>query len=479
MKNVLLNIVFIFVSILNINGQIAGIKVTQDNFDNYYSDLFITKSSGYLLPSRLDVLNKKDFEITEKFEINIPQIGFTYPFLVLEDTIQDNIRICGFSNENSKNNIVTCDYNTKTNSYSIINSTQLGQSLGPWYLTPPQYYDGAYYSILNLFSPTYNLLSITFLKISTLGDFKIIRTIDKNSASMLFFQRWINELQIINENRFLLAGDNQLLSIIDTLLNVKFIKAPKHPTEGAAFLKRPNLSNINNNILYLSDFYAVTFLQSDEIICKFNITHDSFNLIDYKIVSNTEKQDKYLPQITKTVNDIFYTTISPDFQLSSYKGDFPCNFYVTKFNGLNEVWHKAFGGDHYYRIFDIQMLDTCHVVVTGSVYDYYQNGNLQGFYALIDCNGKLLNFEYSTNEIGIRIYPTPIHYEVNLELLNRDKNIRDITIMDIQGKVIRHETKQEQTYKYKMDVSDLSAGLFLVKVKDQHGKTYSERMVKY
>ncbi len=181
MKNVLLNIVFIFVSILNINGQIAGIKVTQDNFDNYYSDLFITKSSGYLLPSRLDVLNKKDFEITEKFEINIPQIGFTYPFLVLEDTIQDNIRICGFSNENSKNNIVTCDYNTKTNSYSIINSTQLGQSLGPWYLTPPQYYDGAYYSILNLFSPTYNLLSITFLKISTLGDFKIIqRTIDKN-----------------------------------------------------------------------------------------------------------------------------------------------------------------------------------------------------------------------------------------------------------------------------------------------------------
>lgn len=125
------------------------------------------------------------------------------------------------------------------------------------------------------------------------------------------------------------------------------------------------------------------------------------------------------------------------------------------------------------------MLDTCHVVVTGSVYDYYQNGNLQGFYALIDCNGKLLNFEYSTNEIGIRIYPTPIHYEVNLELLNRDKNIRDITIMDIQGKVIRHETKQEQTYKYKMDVSDLSAGLFLVKVKDQHGKTYSERMVKY
>ncbi len=76
-----------------------------------------------------------------------------------------------------------------------------------------------------------------------------------------------------------------------------------------------------------------------------------FNLIDYKIVSNTEKQDKYLPQITKTVNDIFYTTISPDFQLSSYKGNFPCNFYVTKFNGLNEVWHKAFGGDHYYRNF--------------------------------------------------------------------------------------------------------------------------------
>lgn len=68
MKNVLLNIVFIFVSILNINGQIAGIKVTQDNFDNYYSDLFITKSSGYLLPSRLDVLNKKTLKLLKSLK---------------------------------------------------------------------------------------------------------------------------------------------------------------------------------------------------------------------------------------------------------------------------------------------------------------------------------------------------------------------------------------------------------------------------
>lgn len=479
MKNISLILILKFVFILNVFAQMAGIKVTQDNFDNYYSDLLLTKNSGYLLPYRLDVLNKNDFEINEKLEMNIPQIGFTYPFIVLEDSTQNTLSFCGFSNENSFNNIITCEYNTKTKKYSIINSIQLGQSMGPWYVTPPQYYDGAYYTILNLFSPTYSLLSITFLKISTSGEIKIFRTLDKNSNSMLFFQRWINELQIINENRFLLAGDNQILSIIDSLLEIKFIKAPKHPTDGAAFLKRPSLSNIINNFIYLSDFYGVTFLQSDEIICKFNITPDSFSLIDYKIVSNSEKQDKYLPQITKTVNDIFYTTISPDFQLSSYKGDFPCSFYVTKFNGLNEVWHKAFGGDHYYRIFDIQMLDTCHVIVTGSVYDYYQNGNLQGFYALIDCNGKLLNFELSDKEIGLNISPNPVQDDLHINMKDQTKSIVKVKIYNIEGRLLKDCTFNSKQNKQIISLSNFNSGMYVATIFDENNKIYSVKFVKH
>lgn len=186
--------------------QKTGIKVTQDNFDNYYSDLLLTKNSGYLLPYRLDVLNKNEFEITEKLEMNIPQIGFTYPFIVLEDSTQNTIRFCGFSNENSYNNIVSCEYNTKTKSYSIINSIQLGQSMGPWYVTPPQYYEGAYYSILNLFSSTYYLLSITLLKVSTLGKFVLVKTIDRNSMSKLPIisgYPWIGTVAFSASSRFL------------------------------------------------------------------------------------------------------------------------------------------------------------------------------------------------------------------------------------------------------------------------------------
>ena len=76
------------------------------------------------------------------------------------------------------------------------------------------------------------------------------------------------------------------------------------------------------------------------------------------------------------------------------------------------------------------------------------------------------------------IYPNPSYDDINLELWNRDKNISEITIMDIQGKVIRHETNQKTTFKFKINISDLSSGLYLVKVKDQHGKTYSGKMVK-
>ncbi len=76
------------------------------------------------------------------------------------------------------------------------------------------------------------------------------------------------------------------------------------------------------------------------------------------------------------------------------------------------------------------------------------------------------------------IYPLPVLHEINLELLERDKNICTISITDIQGKIIKLETKQESTYKHKLNVAELAAGIYLVKVEDQNGKTYSERMVK-
>ncbi len=461
--------------------QKTGIKVTQDNFDNYYSDLLLTKNSGYLLPYRLDVLNKNEFEITEKLEMNIPQIGFTYPFIVLEDSTQNTIRFCGFSNENSYNNIVSCEYNTKTKKYSIINSIQLGQSMGPWYVTPPQYYEGAYYSILNLFSSTYYLLSITLLKVSTLGKFELVKTIDRNSMSKLFSHRWINEIQIINSNRFLFGGSNHYLSIVDTLLNLKYYAPPKHPKDKdlLAFLMRPSLSNINNNIFYLSDQFAETWPKIDETVCKFKIHNDSFSLVDCVIVSNIENENKDHSQITKTVNDIFYTTVSPDFQLSSYKGEFPCIFYVSKFNGLDEVWHKAFGGDHYYHIFDIQMLDTCHVIVTGSVYDYYQNGNLQGFYALIDCNGKLLNFELSDKEIGLNISPNPVQDDLHINMKDQTKSIVKVKIYNIEGSLLKDCTFNSKQNKQIISLSNFNSGMYVATIFDENNKIYSVKFVKH
>ena len=69
-------------------------------------------------------------------------------------------------------------------------------------------------------------------------------------------------------------------------------------------------------------------------------------------------------------------------------------------------------------------------------------------------------------------------HEINLELLERDKNISTITFMDIQDKVLRQETNPSQSYKLKVNVSDLSAGIYLIKVKDQNGQTYVGKMIK-
>ena len=97
------------------------------------------------------------------------------------------------------------------------------------------------------------------------------------------------------------------------------------------------------------------------------------------------------------------------------------------------------------------------------------------------CDSSLvMSWNSLSSELAERLitYPTPVYDEVNLQLWDKDKNIRTISISDIQGKIIRLETKQESTYKHKLNVTELAAGIYLVKVEDQNGKTYTGKMVK-
>ena len=102
-----------------------------------------------------------------------------------------------------------------------------------------------------------------------------------------------------------------------------------------------------------------------------------------------------------------------------------------------------------------------------------------GFEPVCD-SGMIMSWNNFPQDLNVHLitYPTPVEDEVNLELWDRDKNINSITIMDIQGKVLKQENKQESTYKLNMDVAELSAGIYLVKVRDQYGQIHTGMLVK-
>ncbi|MBK7880796.1 MAG: T9SS type A sorting domain-containing protein [Saprospiraceae bacterium] len=84
-------------------------------------------------------------------------------------------------------------------------------------------------------------------------------------------------------------------------------------------------------------------------------------------------------------------------------------------------------------------------------------------------------FSDSNEAIG---YPNPVQSIMNLELLNRKNLIRNISILDLNGQVVTKKSFLDANFKETIDLSNLDAGIYLVKVTDKSGQEYVIKSVK-
>ncbi|MBK8873682.1 MAG: T9SS type A sorting domain-containing protein [Bacteroidetes bacterium] len=67
---------------------------------------------------------------------------------------------------------------------------------------------------------------------------------------------------------------------------------------------------------------------------------------------------------------------------------------------------------------------------------------------------------------------------MNIELLNRKNFIQNISILDLNGQVVTKKSFLDANFKETIDLSNLDAGIYLVKVTDKSGQEYVIKSVK-
>ena len=67
---------------------------------------------------------------------------------------------------------------------------------------------------------------------------------------------------------------------------------------------------------------------------------------------------------------------------------------------------------------------------------------------------------------------------MNLELINRKNLIQNISILDLNGQVVTKKSFLDANFKETIDLSNLDAGIYLVKVTDKSWQEYVIKSVK-
>lgn len=93
------------------------------------------------------------------------------------------------------------------------------------------------------------------------------------------------------------------------------------------------------------------------------------------------------------------------------------------------------------------------------------NGNFVSTSITCPCNSG--NVPEQKNNQEINIYPNPVQNIVNIEIISQKTKTHNIEIYNIQGKLIF--MKQYKTSPLSIDISDLSNGIYMLKIKDENG----------
>lgn len=122
----------------------------------------------------------------------------------------------------------------------------------------------------------------------------------------------------------------------------------------------------------------------------------------------------------------------------------------------------------------------CVEGVTCSDCDYNYNGHTEPYYAfagqLIYYSNTKLSIQENKKNHPIVVFPNPVKNQLNINLIS-DFSKKEITILDIQGRVLIKEIFPKSSSKIILDISHFNKGLYLLKIVDENS-VFIERIIK-
>lgn len=158
---------------------------------------------------------------------------------------------------------------------------------------------------------------------------------------------------------------------------------------------------------------------------------------------------------------VYRGTQYPNFQGRYFFSDY-CKAQIGSSDGLGNVSFSAtFSGNNFVSFGED---------VNGELYVASISGTI---YKLIDSS-----LSVTENSItSVKVYPNPVTNELYISNSDIANPIRNIEILDLQGKSILKETKKSQPITY-VNTNHLSSGLYFLKVTNDSGSHFIHKLIK-
>ncbi len=476
-SNIILLIVFSYV--FNTSSQSSKYIVVEDSSNNIFMRINNDSKNIAIFNSSLDVLDKRNLFERERIQYIFENTQFLPNHY--EELNSGKYWISWIKKNQNNLRIHSTIFDPVTGNTELIDSIQI-PVLNYSYSWSTIKSDG--FNKIFLITIYNGISGKEYLIIKYTDSGKIRRVIKIDSSSGNTFNKLkglhiIRDFVILSPNKYLVTGQSSsVVSILDsngTNIFTRPLYLPWPIVFNSVRPYKPSLHMINSNSVLVSDDWPYTIPNLPEnILYKLKVNGDSVYMDNLFVISNKEKLEKSDTKIASIDNQTFYIAANVDYQVP-LTSSFPSSFFITKWRDDQEVWHKEYKSDYYFHVMDLQMIDSCTLIVCGSVFDYFNNGYLQGFYALIDCDGNVINSNIDLINSDIEIYPNPASDYTTIK--HHFPDHIDADLVNINGQVVAEYKQICQDEPYVIHVGNMVRGIYILRLKSNDKKSISSKRI--
>lgn len=464
---------YVFVNcvvIYNATGQHIQIPIFEED-DGYYlsavidgPDYFLVKSTYPKTDYSLDVISKLDgvFKISKPISLN--SLSRPFYFKRLDD---DHIMTAWLSQKSDSFLIVSSKFNIASGQHILVDSIVRKGKYTHAICPDTKLYKGYEYSILSVADGPHLAHTILIFAMNNEGKIELLssafRTTNHVSGGIFGFGN-IVDFHVLSDTTFLIRGEVSIgFAIIDLDYNILDYNDGRYINP-----------NTNETLFSASLGFGYHIMDSTKIWAFGLYPNDvpdrlDPNLMIYSLDNNTLETDTLI-RINNIDGDskIYGTSASlgsfdaiiclnPDYHVD-YKTDIESSLIFKRFRNGKLDWSKTFINSNYLRALDIVALDSCMVMIVGSIYNHDGLGTLQGFVAKFDCNGDIISSNLNSKAMPLPLYPNPTINYINIDLKLIGCPRSHYLLSSMSGLVVDSGILEGNT----INVSEIPAGTYIL-----------------